>query len=200
MTETFLNSTDEEIIKDLMNETDNNVVYFENLTRDTVRSYCQDLDVLMESIYKDIVSVDQPPLCALEKAFLELSNCLYYMGDKLERLGVYDVMSKNAYKEVYNSKYLGLTDNVAELKKKPTVAELTAMAENQTIYESVVSEVYSKSYKIVKNKIDAATTMLNSISKIISKRMVEMQLNSVPISATTGRQILNEDVTDADCY
>ena len=63
------------------------------------------------------------------------------------------------------------------------------MAENESQYENVVSDVYSKAYKIVKNKVDTATTMLNSISKIISKRMVEMQLNSV---TPTGKQILNE--------
>jgi len=142
----------------------------------------------MQAIYNEIILIDQPALNILEKYFLELSNCLYYMGDKLEKLGVYDVMSKNAYKEVYNNSYLNQTD-IGESKKKPTVAELTAQAENDAQYENIVSDVYSKAYRIVKNKVDAATTMLNSISKIISKRMIEMQLNSVTPS---GKQILNE--------
>lgn len=184
----FLNNIDTNNVEKLMKETAENVMYFERITRDVVDTYSQDLDFIMGDIYKDIVCKDQPPLNTLEKYFLELSNCLYYMGDKLERLGVYDVMSKNAYKEVYNRKYLGLTD-IGDTKKKPTVAELTAIAENEAQYENIINDVYSKAYKIVKNKVDAATTMLNSISKIISKRMAEMQLNSVTPS---GKQILNE--------
>lgn len=184
----FLNNVDINNVEKLMKETTENVMYFERITRDVVDTYSQDLDFIMGDIYKDIVCKDQPPLNTLEKYFLELSNCLYYMGDKLERLGVYDVMSKNAYKEVYNKKYLGLTD-IGDTKKKPTVAELTAIAENEAQYENIINDVYSKAYKIVKNKVDAATTMLNSISKIISKRMAEMQLNSVTPS---GKQILNE--------
>ena len=187
----FLNNVDTNNVEKLMKETTENVMYFERITRDVVDTYSQDLDFIMGDIYKDIVCKDQPPINTLEKYFLELSNCLYYMGDKLERLGVYDVMSKNAYKEVYNKKYLGLTD-IGDTKKKPTVAELTAIAENEAQYENIINDVYSKAYKIVKNKVDAATTMLNSISKIISKRMAEMQLNSVTPS---GKQILNETVS-----
>ena len=47
----------------------------------------------------------------------------------------------------------------------------TAMAENEAQYECVVNDIYAKAYKIVKNKVDAATTMLNSISKIISNNI-----------------------------
>ena len=186
---TFLNDINTNKIEDLIKETETQVEYFQSLTYHVAASYSEPLDKIMEDIYKDIIQIDQPPLNTLETYFLELSNCLYFMGDKLEKLGVYDVMSKNAYKEVYNNAYLNMTD-IGDNKKKPTVAELTASAENEAQYECVVNDVYSKAYRIVKNKVDAATTMLNSISKIISKRMTEMQLNSV---TPTGKQILNED-------
>lgn len=189
MAETFLTTVDDEKIKALISDTEKNVEYFQSLTFNVCKAYTAPLDSIIDKIYKDIIQVDQPPLNTLEKYFLELSNSLYYMGDKLEKLGVYDVMSKNAYKEVYNNAYLNLTD-VGDTKKKPTVAELTANAENEAQYEGIVNDVYSKAYRIVKNKIDAASTMLNSISKIISKRMAEMQLNSITPS---GKQILNED-------
>ena len=186
---TFLNDIDTDKVSKLMRETTSNVEYFEHVVSTVTTVWAEDLDEVMDKIYQDILLVDQPPLNTLEKHFLELSNCLYYMGEKLERLGVYDVMSKNAYKEVYNKSYLNQTD-IGDTKKKPTVAELTAQAENYAQYENIVSDVYAKAYKIVKNKVDAATTMLNSISKIISKRMTEMQLNSI---TPTGKQILNED-------
>ena len=187
----FLNDVDKEKIYTLMDETDSNVKYFESMTFAVAKEYSRDLDNIMENINKEIMSVDSAPLNILENYFLELSNCLYFMADKIEQLGVYDAMSKNAYKEVYNRAYLNLTD-IGDAKKKPTVAELTATAENEAQYESVVSDIYSKAYKIVKNKIDAANTVLSCISKIISKRMTEMQLtNTTP----TGKQILNEDIS-----
>lgn len=188
---TFLNDIDVDKVNQLMIETTSNAEYFEHITNTVVMMYSEDLDTLMDKIYQDILMEDQPPLNTLEKYFLELSNCLYYAGDKLERLGVYEAMSKQAYKEIYNKSYLNQTD-IGDTKKKPTVAELTAQAENDAQYESVVSDVYSKAYKMVKNRVEAATTMLNSISKIISKRMTEMQLNSV---TPTGKQILNETIS-----
>lgn len=187
----FLNEPDKNKINELFNSTNDNVEYFEGIVKTVIEHYSSDLDGLMKNIYNEIICIDQPALNMLEKYFLELSNCLYYMGDKLERLGVYDVMSKNSYKEVYNNKYLGLTD-VGDSKKKPTVAELTALSENEAQYEGIVNDIYAKAYKILKNKIEAATTMLNSISKIISKRMIEMQLNSITPS---GKQILNETIS-----
>ena len=188
---TFLNNVDVNTINKLVDETTNNVEIFQNMVDKVVISYSESLDNLMNAIYKDIVIVDQAPLNTLENYFLELSNMLYFMGDKLERLGVYDVMSKNAYKEVYNTSYLGLSSNITESKKKPTVAELTAQAERDAQYEGIVNDIYAKAYKIVKSKIESANTMLSAISKIISKRMSEMQLNSV---TPTGKQILNENI------
>ena len=114
---TFLNNVDVDTINKLVDETTNNVEIFQNMVDKVVRSYSESLDNLMNAIYKDIIVVDQAPLNTLENYFLELSNMLYFMGDKLERLGVYDVMSKNAYKEVYNTSYLGLSSNVTESKK-----------------------------------------------------------------------------------
>ena len=101
----FLINTDKDEISKLMEETTSNVAYFENLTNDVVTSYTKDMDILMDNIYKNIIQVEQPALNTLEKYFLELSDCLYYMGDKVERLGIYETMSKNAYKEVYNIKH-----------------------------------------------------------------------------------------------
>lgn len=185
----FLDNVDREKIDELFADTNNNVSYFKNTVDKVVNSYSAPLDEIMNNIYNDIICIEQPPLNTLERYFLELSNCLYYMGDKLETLGVYDAMSKQAYKETYNKYYLDAGDCKVDTKKKPTVAEITAVAETASQYEGIVNDMYSKAYKILKNKIDSANTMLSSISKIISKRMVEMQLTS---TTPTGKQILNE--------
>ena len=71
------------------------------------------------------------------------------------------------------------------------MAESTAIAENGSVYEATINDLYNRVYKTVKAKLDSANTMLSSISKLISRRMNEIQTQYV--SPTTGRQILNED-------
>ena len=44
-------------------------------------------------------------------------------------------------------------------------------------------------YKIVKNKIDAANIMISTLSKIISLRMSDMKLSGI---SSNGKQLLNE--------
>lgn len=164
--------------------------YINRIVFNTVNEYSEPLDNIMLEVERDIINVDQPALSILEKYFLELANCLYFMGDRLEKLGVLDYVSKQSYKESYNNYYLDMSNPPSDVKKKPTVAEITASAENNSLYQCVVNNIYSRAYKVFKNKIDYATTMLNSISKIISRRMTEMQMNSI---TPTGKQILNED-------
>ena len=80
---------------------------------------------------------------------------------------------QSIYKQVYNTAYLNNQIKDAEKKNKTTVAENTAIAENSAIYEGTVNDIYNKAYKIVKNKIDAAQTMISTLSKIMSKRIQE---------------------------
>ena len=70
----FLNNIDENKVTELMQDTNSNVIYFENVTREVVESYSKDLDNIMNNIYKDIISIDQPPLNTLEKYFYLLEN------------------------------------------------------------------------------------------------------------------------------
>ena len=143
----------------------------------------------MKDIYNEVISIDYPATETIEKYFLALSNYVYFMGEKLETLGTYHAMSKAAYKQVYNTAYLNNQIKDAEKKNKTTVAENTAIAENSAIYEGTVNDIYSKAYKIVKNKIDAAQTMISTLSKIMSKRIQEQQFSNNQMSTT---KILNE--------
>ena len=189
--ETYLDNIDTEKVNELLNKTEINVSYFRNVTDKVVSSYSEYMDNIMKNIYNDIIQTDNAPINIIEKYFLELSNCIYFMGEKLEQLGIYTSMSKSAYKEIYNQAYLGNQQKDAEKKNKTTVAENQAVAENAAIYEGAVSDIYDKAYKILKNKIDAAQTMVSTLSKVLSKKMSEMQFSNVN---NNTRQILNEEV------
>lgn len=173
-----------------------NVKHAKDIIDSVVKSYTGELDRIMCMIKTDIVDKTTPaPIEIIEKYFLELSNCLYFIGEESEKLGIYDSISKSVAKETFNNNYM--SDELAfdEKGKKKTVAELTALAENASIYEQTVNDIYNKAYKTVKAKVSSAENMCSALNKIMSRRMSELQLSStVPATFTTNpnKRILNE--------
>lgn len=191
MEETFLNNIDKQKVTDLLNQTEENVTYFRNVTDQVVESYTKPLDDIMKAIYNDIVIVEDPPLQVLEKYFLELTNTLYFVSENYEKLGIYKSLSDAAYKEVYDRKYLDeASDKGTDRKSKKTVAEITSIANSAAIYESATANIYERAYAIVKTKLSNAQTMVSTLSKIISSRMTETQIAMT--SASRPKTILNE--------
>lgn len=176
MAETFLTEIDKEVemnkIDCVFENTEGNVEYFVNISSKLVDAYTCDLTRLMDRIKYDIIDSEASDN-QIEQHILELSNLLYYVGDKLESMGIKDDLSKIAAKEVYNNSYIERTQCEG---KKPTVAELSALAEDDSRYENIVNMIYSRAYRQIKFKIDAAYEMLASLRKVLSKRMQDAQL------------------------
>ena len=145
-----------DMIQSINTEIEDDSKWFGDLITKIVDEQTTELNAIMESINKNIIKEEYPTIDVLEKHFLELSNCLYFMQVKSEKFGIYDTVSKLHYKEVYNDAYLNATEKTPDKKNKLTVAELTAIAESTAKYESVLNDVYNRAYKIIKNRISAA--------------------------------------------
>lgn len=181
-----------EEIQGVVKETEENCDVYSQVSDEVVSRYTKPLDDIMQRIYDEIISVSDPSITVFEKYHLELSNCLYFMQAKLEKLGSLDYLSKTKYKEVYNQAYLDNQLPDATSNKKKTVNELVAISEEASKAEAVTNDIYSRAYKVLKNKIDAAYTMVSTLSKSISRRMSEEYLPSTPVTGV--RQILNEEI------
>ena len=155
-------------------KTEEGTEYFISVSDSIVSSYTTDLDKLMQTLYKDTVLSDISD-DGIERYIFELGNILYFLGDRLEKMGIRDDVSKIAAKEVYNNSYTSALIS-GEGKVKRTVAELTAIAEEDAKYDNIMNSIYSRAYKQIKYKIDAGYEMLSSLKKILSKRMQEIQL------------------------
>ena len=174
MKATFIDVYDKKQFKNIQLNLEEKADYFNSVYAEIIKTYAGDLDNLMNWIYASIIQPDVPAeLDLLEKAFLELSNCVYFTYENLERVGIFDTLSKASYKEVYNDAYINNIEKDGEKRNKKTVAELTAIAESESQYESVLNDIYSAAYTVIKNKITAAQTMISTLSKIISRRMQE---------------------------
>ena len=177
-------------IDDYMVDIKYKVNILDDMFNKIVYEYSHNLDSLMTDIHKDILDVNEVPINTIENYFVKLSSEVYFMCATVEKLGLFDSLSKAKAQETYNMKYLEyqhVNDGVVG-GKKPTVAEITARAEQDSLYDSTLSDVYTRAYRTIKNKISAAETMISTLSKVLSHRMQESQLTT----QQTERQILNE--------
>lgn len=177
-------------IDEYVNDITNKVSSIDVLFNDVINQYSNNLDELMLEIRNNILNIDTVPIATIEQYFIKLSTEVYFVSSTIEKLGLFDSISKAKAQETYNQKYLEYqhTNDGVVGAKKPTVAEITARAETASLYDSTLNDVYNKAYKTVKNKISAAETMISTLSKILSHRMQESQLTT----QQTERQILNE--------
>ena len=163
-------------LESVMEGVQNNVSQIESICDSVVTAYTSVLDDVMQRIYAELQR-DAVPTDTLERYCLELSNVLYFMGDRLENLGIRDDISKAMYKEVYNRAYLGNQIKDGDKRNKTTVAENQAHADEVAKTEATVNSIYARAYKQVRYKIDAGQEMVNTLRKIITKRIQEMQLS-----------------------
>ena len=169
-----------------------------SIVHEMLPKYTKSLDDLMGRIYEGLHADNPITDDELESSYLELTNLLYFMGARLERLSVAAELAKSRNKEVYNEAYLSGQTVSDDPKKKVTVAELTARAEGAAQYDSTVSSVYSTVYSGVKYRVEAAEEMVHALSKVLSKRMAEKQLGNTPAPKTVdGKAVLLENTSYA---
>ena len=179
-------------INESMSYTKDNVSLINSMVTQVVSEYSEDLDKVMKNIMSEIIGVELPAIVTVEKYFVELSGVLYFMCSEIEKLGVYDSLSKLKAQETYNNSYLNssIPTQTGPGTKKKTVAEITAIAENDSSYDRTVNDIYNRAYKILKSKVSAAETMISTLSKVMNHRMQESQLTTTQMS-----RVLNEDTS-----
>lgn len=182
-----------ERVEEVIKETESLVDSIKSMSDTIVSSFTGDLDEIMREVNTYIISSDNVTDEIIEKYFLELTNALYFIGAKCESLGFYEDIAKSSAKVKYNKAY---SDNQLFAYKnnvKTTVAENTIFAENNSINETIVSYLYSRSFKIVKSKIELANEMIKTLSKIMTKRINEFELSKLKNSQNfNGLGVLTE--------
>lgn len=166
-----------ESINDAVKTVDNMQEQFSNLFDLIITGYTNDIDNVLKDINDNlIINKICPSSDDIEIYMLKLNNEIYKLSDNVERMGIYDSVSRAIYKDCYNQIYLNNQIKDGEKKNKTTVAELTALSEQGTVYENLVNDVYNRVYKTLKIKLDAAQSMLATLSKLLSKRMQDAQM------------------------
>lgn len=139
---------------------------------------CADLDDYMIGIDAILTNQEQPVSdYQLDDFVLNLSSLLYLVSDAQENLGIKEDVARAIQKEVYN--------RVRE-KAQGTVADKDTAAELQCQEESIITIVYARAYKKVKLRVEAANEMVNSIKKVMTRRVAEMTMSQSDSGRTGG--------------
>lgn len=162
--ENCINAESTMIKVDSMSET------IKEISDNLVQKYCTDLDELMLRVQNILVKYSSITDVELEYYILDLANTLYFTGSAQEDLGIKEDICKSIRQELYTK--------AREEAKGKTVADRTAQAELVVQAETMTLAIYSRAYKKVKLRMDAGYEMLNSLKKVMNKRITEMELSN----------------------
>ena len=143
----------------------------DEIVNSIISKYCKDLDGYV-SFIKDCLTdgEKQPTTQELEDFCLNLSTYIYFAGSMCEYLGIRDDIAKAVYKEMYNASRNSLD--------KGTVADKDSIAALNSQAEAIISAAYTRSYKIVKSKVENAQELLGSCKKVLSHRIAEEEMTN----------------------
>lgn len=152
----------------IMNKVDNTALVVKEISDKLVQEYCEDLDDEMCYI-RNCLGNNEMTDQMLETYIMTLANILYFTGSAQEDLGIKEDTCKAIRAEIYNKTYED---------SKGTVAQKNALSELATQQETIVLNIYSRAYKKVKLRMEAGYEMLNSLKKVMNKRISEMELSN----------------------
>lgn len=158
-----------EFIKESKLKIEQNSEVVENLVKDIISNCCSELDNYVAYV-KSIIAEDSSsvPTELLEDMTLALPTLLYQVGDMSELIGVKEDIAKAVKQELYNT--------IMETGEgKSTDKKIRAELETQS--ESLALVIYQRAYKSIKLKTDFGLELLQSVKKILSKRISELELS-----------------------
>lgn len=160
------------ISKELLDRVEENSVELDKTIADIIERYSGELDEYLRFVKSVISNEEQPPTdVEIDDMQLNISTLIYFTSAGCEQMGIRDDLSHMAYKEAYNV--------ARSLQKSGTVADKNTQAELDSQAERIVSLIYSKAYKILKSKVEAAQDVLASLKKVSSRRIAEMELTKL---------------------
>ena len=92
-----------ESINDAVKTVDNMQTQFSNLFDLIITGYTNDIDNVLKDINDNlIINKICPSSDDIEIYMLKLNNEIYKLSDNVERMGIYDSVSRAIYKDCYN--------------------------------------------------------------------------------------------------
>lgn len=144
-------------------------VVVREMVKKIVDEVCQELDNYMRLIDEILCDKDNPVSDGeLEDFTLNLPSLLYLVSSRREELRIKEDVAKAVHKDVYN--------RVRE-KAQGTVADKDTAADLASQSEAITLIVLQRAGSTIKTREEAAWEMLNSVKKVLTRRVAEMELS-----------------------
>ena len=167
-----MSSFQEDDLNEIQRRLEKDAESIDEVVNDIIGPYSGPLDKYVEFIQDCLRDGErQPTDVELEDFCLNLSTLIYAASGLCERLGIRDDIGKSIYKETYHTARASQSNG--------TIADKNSLAELAAQREQLVSICYTRSYKIVKAKVESAQELLTSCKKAVSRRMQEMELTHI---------------------
>jgi hypothetical protein len=168
--ETYIaENSQEKGIKEVQDRINANAHIITRIVDNIVKSYCSDLDTFMNKVKIALNSNTPLTDSELDALTLKIPVLLYFAGDGAENVGIKEDIAKSVKQELYNQIH-DTTEGNASVKK--IAAELSTQA------EALNHIIFQRAYKKIKSRVDYALEMLQSVKKVISRRMGELELSN----------------------
>lgn len=142
----------------------------EEMVTEIVSKYADDLDKYIYNIERVLNNPDEEiDDNDLNRIMIRLSTYAYFVGSKSELAAIRKDVSEMVRNEKYNNFFMNISG---------TVANKTAEATSQIHEEAVIAIIYDRVYKILKIKYDSTVRLIDTVKKIISMRIQQMQLGT----------------------
>lgn len=167
-----LSAEDLNAINGVKYRVEENSKQIDDIVNGIIKPYCSALDEYVSFIAECLKDGTEPATTEeLEDFCMNLSTYIYFAGGMCENLGIRDDISKAIYKETYNESRSSL--------EKGTIADKDSLAELNSREEQITNICYSRAYKTMKSKVEAAQELLSSCKKVLSHRMQSEELTRV---------------------
>ena len=107
---------------------------------------------------------------SLQEYLMELASVLYFVSERVEKLGSLSDYAKLMMDSKYSEEYIKKQGS-NDAGTKYSVPQLKSWAENQILEEKILNFVYSRAYKTLSAKVSQGETVRSSINKILSLKI-----------------------------
>lgn len=106
----------------------------------------------------------------LQQYLMELASVLYFVSERVEKIGSLSDYAKLALETKYSEEYIKKQGS-NDAGTKYSVQQLKSWADNHTIEEKVLNFVYSRAYKTLSAKVNQGEILRSSVNKILSLKI-----------------------------
>ena len=159
-----------EVNKAIINRVENDSVLIDDVVTKVMNEYTGKINEYIDSIKTFLEEgTESLSLDDMNRISLRVASYLFFMSDNVCKASIRNSIAEQVRNERYNQEYCSLTSG--------TIADRTAKASEAVKQEEVVNIIFDKVYRTMKLKYSALEKLADTIRKIQTVKVNEMQIS-----------------------